>query len=58
MVTFMCWTIHETRHQSMCKEMNATAICNAGGNWEPSMETICAEPFNSGINTDQAIDIA
>ena len=51
MVTLVCWTIHETRHQSaMCKETNATAVFNAKGNWEPCLETICAEPFDSGIS--------
>ena len=48
MVTFVCWTIHETMHQSMCKETNISAICNANGNWERNLETICAEPLDSG----------
>lgn len=58
MVTLVCWTIHETRHQSaMCKETNATAVFNAKGNWEPCLETICAEPFDSGISAIHIQDI-
>lgn len=40
-VTYVCWTVHETRHHCMCNEMNATAVCNDDGNWEPNAEDIC-----------------
>ena len=47
MVTIVCWTVSEAEHQLICKEMNATAICSAEGNWEPNLETICAEQLDS-----------
>ena len=57
-VTYVCWTVHETRPQCMCNEMNATAVCNDDGNWEPNSEDICTSDSDhessdceSGINT-------
>ena len=47
MVTCVCWTLTEAEHQPICKEMNITAVCSAEGNWEPNLETICAEQFDS-----------
>ena len=48
MVTYVCWTVHQSQHQSICQQMNATAICNSKGNWEPNSENICAEPSDLG----------
>ena len=58
-VTYVCWTVHETRHmhQCMCNEMNATAVCNDDGNWKPNSEDICTPPESSFSDRESGIYI-
>ena len=57
MITYVCWTVHETRHQCMTL-CNATAVCNADGNWEPNTEDICTSESSDHESGTKIINIS
>jgi hypothetical protein len=38
-VAFVCQSTLQVWHWSLCKEVNVTAVCTKGGNWEPITST-------------------
>ena len=38
-MTYICWSVHQ---RGRCEEVNITAVCNKQGQWDPSIDDICA----------------
>ena len=42
-VTFVCQSVFQFGHQSLCRQINITAVCNKEGDWEPVLDDTCVE---------------
>ena len=39
----MCQSTLQFWHQSLCRQINITAVCNKEGDWEPTLDDTCVE---------------
>ena len=42
-VTYVLQSRHQLGHQSVCTEVNVTAVCNREGKWETLGDNTCSE---------------
>ena len=47
-VTYVLQSTHQLGHQSVCTEVNVTAVCNREGKWEAVSDDGCSETSLSG----------
>ena len=47
--TFVCRNTFLVGQQSLCKEVNITAVCSNEGNWEPISDDICSTELSGTI---------
>ena len=41
-VIYLCWNIYHEDNESLCAEVNTTAVCNEHGNWELISQDLCS----------------
>ena len=47
-MTYVLQSTHQLGHQSVCTEVNVTAVCNREGKWEAVSDDGCSETSLSG----------
>ena len=47
-MTYVLKSTHQLGHQSVCTEVNVTAVCNREGKWEAVSDDRCSESLPPG----------